>query len=118
MRPNSVLAWQSLLTVVALVLSACSSPTSAPPAQPTAAQPTTAQAQPTAAPQAAKVELRFAWWGSQDRHNRTIKAIVLFQQMHPNISITYEFAGFTDYFTKMATYATGGNLPDLMQQDY
>jgi multiple sugar transport system substrate-binding protein len=62
--------------------------------------------------------MRFAWWGSQDRHNRTIKAIELFQQMHPNITITYEFAGFTDYFTKMATYATGGNLPDLMQQDY
>src|SRR5262249_2505049 len=27
-------------------------------------------------------------------------------------------AGFQDYFTKMTTQATGGNLPDLMQQDY
>jgi multiple sugar transport system substrate-binding protein len=62
--------------------------------------------------------MRFAWWGSQDRHNRTIKVIELFQQAHPNITFTYEFAGFDDYFTKMATYATGGNLPDLMQQDY
>jgi multiple sugar transport system substrate-binding protein len=62
--------------------------------------------------------MRFAWWGSQDRHNRTIKAIELFQQAHPNITITYEFANFNDYFTKMATYATGANLPDLMQQDY
>jgi multiple sugar transport system substrate-binding protein len=125
MRGHSVTAWHSILAVIALVLSACSSPTTSP--QPAAPQPTTgaapgAAAQPTAAPAAAatqgKVELRFAWWGSQDRHNRTIKAIELFQQMHPNITFTYEFAGFTDYFTKMATYATGGNLPDLMQQDY
>ncbi|HLZ28714.1 MAG TPA: extracellular solute-binding protein [Chloroflexota bacterium] len=130
MRRDSVLGWQSLLAVVALLVAACSSPAAAPapPAAapttaPAAAQPTTAPAaaQPTTAPAAAtgdKVELRFAWWGSQDRHNRTIKVIELFQQQHPNISITYEFAGFTDYFTKMATYATGGNLPDLMQQDY
>ncbi len=127
MRRHTLFAWQSVLAVIALVVSACSSPsTSPPPQQPAAttasgAAPATA-AQPTNAPAAAasqpKVEMRFAWWGSQDRHNRTIKAIELFQQMHPNITITYEFAGFTDYFTKMATYATGGNLPDLMQQDY
>jgi multiple sugar transport system substrate-binding protein len=113
---------------------AASAPTTAP-AAPAAAQPTTAPAAaaaPTSAPAAAaapttapaaqsnqpNVELRFAWWGSQDRHNRTIKAIELFEKQHPNISITYEFAGFQDYFTKMSTYATGGNLPDLMQQDY
>jgi multiple sugar transport system substrate-binding protein len=114
MRPRSVFGWH-LLTAAALILSACSaSSTPAPTSGPAAAQ-----ANPTAAAASAgKIELRFAWWGSQDRHNRTIKAIELFQQMHPNISITYEFAGFTDYFTKMATYATGGNLPDLMQQDY
>jgi multiple sugar transport system substrate-binding protein len=105
MRRRSLFAWHSVLAAVAMVAAACSSPST--PA-------------PTAAPQAAqqKVELRFAWWGSQDRHNRTIKAIELFQQKHPNITITYEFANFQDYFTKMATQATGGNLPDLMQQDY
>jgi multiple sugar transport system substrate-binding protein len=112
---------------VPLVLAACSSPAAPASNQPAAgAAPTTAAAKPaaaaTTAPAAAasgdKVELRFAWWGSQDRHDRTIKAIQLFEQMHPNISITYEFAGFQDYFTKMSTYATGGNLPDLMQQDY
>src|SRR5215471_734401 len=134
-------AWLTAMLSVPLVMAACSSPaapasnqpaagaapTSAPAAAPTsapAAAPTTAAAKPAAAPTTAaaasgeKIELRFAWWGSQDRHDRTIKAIQLFEQMHPNISITYEFAGFQDYFTKMSTYATGGNLPDLMQQDY
>jgi multiple sugar transport system substrate-binding protein len=103
---------------VPLVLSACSAPSPPTPTAGTAAGQAAAPA--TIGPGAAQgpVQLRFAWWGSQDRHNRTIRAIELFQQMHPNISITYEFANFQDYFTKMATYATGGNLPDLMQQDY
>jgi len=117
MRRDTLFAWQSVLAVIALVVSACSSPsTSSPAAQPTAASGAggAAAVAPTPAAAAAsgqKVEMRFAWWGSQDRHNRTIKAIELFQQMHPNISITYEFAGFTDYFTKMATYALAATYP-------
>ncbi len=63
-------------------------------------------------------ELRVAWWGSQDRHNRTIKAIELFQKKYPHIKVTYEFAGWGDYWTKMTTQAAGRNLPDVMQQDY
>jgi pectin-derived oligosaccharide transport system substrate-binding protein len=114
MRRHFVL---TLCSAVALVIAACSAPSIAPPPAATAGSGSAAATQPAAA-SGQKVELRFAWWGSQDRHNRTIKVIELFQQMHPNISITYEFAGFNDYFTKMATYATGGNLPDLMQQDY
>jgi multiple sugar transport system substrate-binding protein len=64
------------------------------------------------------VELRVAWWGSQDRHNRTIKAIELFQKKYPHIKVSYEFAGWLDYWTKMTTQAAGRNLPDVMQQDY
>src|SRR5215831_12201377 len=119
MRRIALPGWLRLMAVLPLVLSACSAPAApSPPAAP-------AQQQATAAPGAAKpaasgeaVQLRFAWWGSQDRHDRTIKAIQLFQQQHPNITMTYEFAGFQDYFTKMTTQASGGNLPDLMQQDY
>lgn len=115
MRRHSLFVWQSVLAATALMVAACSSPSTAPPPAATSAAPA---GQLTAAASGEKIELRFAWWGSQDRHNRTIRAIELFQQLHPNITITYEFAGFTDYFTKMSTYATGGNLPDLMQQDY
>jgi ABC-type glycerol-3-phosphate transport system substrate-binding protein len=75
---------------------------------------TPAVAQSSGAP----VDLRVAWWGSQDRHNRTIKAIELFQKKYPNIKVTYEFAGWSDYWTKMTTQAAGRNLPDVMQQDY
>jgi multiple sugar transport system substrate-binding protein len=77
---------------------------------PVAAQPAT--------PGATPVELRVAWWGSQDRHNRTIKAIELFQKKYPHIKVSYEFAGWQDYWTKMTTQAAGRSLPDVMQQDY
>jgi multiple sugar transport system substrate-binding protein len=68
--------------------------------------------------QTKKVELKFAWWGSQVRHEATIKVIELYQKLHPNVSISYEFAGFDDYWMKMTTMAAGGQLPDIMQQDY
>jgi multiple sugar transport system substrate-binding protein len=65
-----------------------------------------------------KVELKIAWWGSQVRHEKTIKVIELYQKLNPNVNITYEFAGWDDYWTKMTTMAAGGQLPDIMQQDY
>ncbi len=65
-----------------------------------------------------QVELRIAWWGSQNRHDRTIKVIEMFMKEHPNITITYEPSGWNDHWTKMSTQAAGGNLPDIMQQDY
>jgi len=80
---------------------------------PTPVPPTVA---PTTAPQ--PVNLRIAWWGSQARHDRTIKVIELFQQKYPNIKIAYDFALWDDYWVKMNTQAAGNNLPDIMQQDY
>jgi multiple sugar transport system substrate-binding protein len=64
------------------------------------------------------VELRIAWWGSQNRHDRTIAAIELYEQENPNVNIVYEFNGWEDHWTKLATMAAGGNLPDIIQQDY
>lgn len=63
------------------------------------------------------VTLRIAWWGSQDRHNRTLKVIELFQQKYPYIKIVPEYAGWGDYWTKLNTQAAGRNLPDVIQHD-
>lgn len=65
-----------------------------------------------------QIELRIAWWGSQNRHERTIEVIEMFMKEHPNITITYEPSGWNDHWTKLATQAAGGNLPDIIQQDY
>lgn len=105
-----------VMSVVMLVsLFGCAAPATPAPA----AQPTAAAAQPTKAAAAnEKIELRLTWWGSQARHDKTIKVIEMFQAKYPNITITYEFAGWADYWTKMTTQAAGNNLPDIMQQDY
>jgi multiple sugar transport system substrate-binding protein len=64
------------------------------------------------------VELRIAWWGSQNRHDRTIAVIELYEEMNPNVSIVYEPSGWDDHWTKLATQAAGGDLPDIIQHDY
>ncbi len=64
------------------------------------------------------VELRIAWWGSESRTTRTIAVIEMFEEKYPHIKITYEFATWPDHWTKLATQAAGGNLPDIMQHDY
>ncbi|MCW5850546.1 MAG: sugar ABC transporter substrate-binding protein [Anaerolineae bacterium] len=119
---RSMTTWLRLiaLALVALVALACGGggTATAPAQQQPAQQP--AQQQPAQQAPAAKgpVEIRVAWWGSQDRHDRTIKAIELFMKKNPDIKVTYEFAVWDDYWTKMTTQAAGNSLPDVMQQDY
>lgn len=64
------------------------------------------------------IELRVAWWGSQDRHDRTLKAIALFEELNPHIKVLPEYSGWADYWPLVTTQAAGRNLPDVMQQDY
>jgi multiple sugar transport system substrate-binding protein len=64
------------------------------------------------------VELTFAWWGSQTRHDRTQEVIDLFEEQNPNINIKAEFSGWEGYWEKLATRAAGKNLPDLVQMSY
>ncbi|MCM8900211.1 extracellular solute-binding protein [Caldicoprobacter algeriensis] len=65
-----------------------------------------------------KAELRIFWWGSQDRHDRTIKVIEMFEEKNPDVSIQYEFSGWDGYWEKVAALAAANNLPDVFQQDY
>lgn len=61
------------------------------------------------------VSLRIMWWGSQARHDATLKVIELFEKKYPNIKISPEYMGNDGYFDKLATQIAGGNPPDLMQ---
>ena len=65
-----------------------------------------------------KVDIKIIWWGSQTRHEGTIKVIELYKKQNPHIGITYEFFSWAGYWTKVTTMAAGGQLPDVMQQDY
>jgi len=67
------------------------------------------------APSNQKVELRMTWWGSQVRHDATLKVIELFEKKHPNIKINGEYLGSDGYWDKLNTQIAGGNAPDLIQ---
>lgn len=64
-----------------------------------------------------EIKLRMTWWGSQNRHDRTLKVIDLFEQEYPHIKIASEFSGWEGYWEKLATQAAGQNLPDIIQMD-
>lgn len=63
-------------------------------------------------------ELRLTWWGSQNRHDKTIAVVEMYEAANPDVDIVYEFANFNDYWTKLNTQAAGNELPCVMQQDY
>jgi multiple sugar transport system substrate-binding protein len=63
------------------------------------------------------VKLRIMWWGSQDRHDATLKAIEAYKKKNPNVSFEPEYQAFDGYLDKMSTIAAAKNLPDLVQLD-
>lgn len=58
--------------------------------------------------------MRIAWWGSQERHNATIKALDEYAEQK-NTKFSYEYTSWTSYFENLATQAVGNNLPDIIQ---
>ena len=64
-----------------------------------------------------KINLRFAWWGEQPRHDYTLKVIKLFEEKNPDIHIEFEFSNWDDYWKRLAPMAAANQLPDIMQMD-
>jgi multiple sugar transport system substrate-binding protein len=62
--------------------------------------------------------LRFAWWGNTTRDDRTIKAVQLFMEKNPGVTVETEPTQWDGYWPKLNTQAAAGSLPDIMQQDY
>lgn len=72
----------------------------------------------TSAPSGDKVTLSLCWWGNQTRNDVTKKAVDLYMELNPNVEIKVEFTDWPGYWDKLSTMAAGGNLPDIIQQDY
>ncbi|MCM3702039.1 ABC transporter substrate-binding protein [Paenibacillus macerans] len=100
-------SWVLLLLVLMLTVTACSGGAGNKPKE--------EGAETNGAGTTDKVTLRIMWWGSQARHDATLKVIDLFQDQYPNITISPEYMGNDGYFDKLATQIAGGNPPDLMQ---
>lgn len=63
------------------------------------------------------VKLRIVWWGSQARHDATLKALDAYTKTHPNVTFEPEFSGIDGYADKLATQASAKNAPDIIQMD-
>ncbi|MCZ0704520.1 multiple sugar transport system substrate-binding protein [Natronobacillus azotifigens] len=64
-----------------------------------------------------QVSIRVAWWGNQERHDMTLEAIMLFEELHPNILVQPEYTGWDGYWERLNTQAAGRNLPDVIAMD-
>lgn len=63
------------------------------------------------------VELRFAWWGSDERHTMTQEVIDLFEEQNPDIKIVGDFTDWGSYWDKLATTTAANDAPDIMTQE-
>ncbi|SFL87113.1 ABC-type glycerol-3-phosphate transport system, substrate-binding protein [Paenibacillus sp. 1_12] len=63
------------------------------------------------------VKLRIVWWGSQARHDATLKALDAYTKKYPNVTFEPEFSGFDGYAEKLATQAAARNAPDIIQMN-
>ncbi len=62
-----------------------------------------------------ETELRVSWWGATGRDEKYLAIIEEYGKLNPDISITPEYAGWADYWGKMATLVAAKNLPDVHQ---
>ncbi|QBI55007.1 ABC transporter substrate-binding protein [Streptomonospora litoralis] len=63
------------------------------------------------------VELRFSWWGADDRHSTTQEVIKRFEEAHPDINVTGEYTDWSSYWDRLATNAAANDAPDIMTQE-
>ncbi|WP_251152317.1 extracellular solute-binding protein [Cellulosimicrobium sp. Marseille-Q4280] len=63
------------------------------------------------------VEIRFAWWGSDTRHQTTQEIIDLFEEKNPDITVVPDFTDWSGYWDKLATSVAAGDAPDVITQE-
>jgi ABC-type glycerol-3-phosphate transport system substrate-binding protein len=98
-------------TMLAATLAACGVKKEEQPASGTTAPAATAAAGKT------PVKLRILWWGSQPRHDATLKALDLYTKKNPNVTFEPEYQSFDGYIDKLSTQAAAKNTPDVFQMD-
>jgi multiple sugar transport system substrate-binding protein len=62
-------------------------------------------------------EIRFAWWGSDSRHESTQKIIEAFEAENPDITVVPDFTDWDGYWDKLATSVAAGDTPDVITQE-
>lgn len=65
-----------------------------------------------------KTTVTILWWGSQTRHDLTVKLIEKFEELNPDIDIVMDYSDWGGYWTKLPAQVAGGQTPDVFQMDY
>ncbi len=60
------------------------------------------------------VQLRFCWWGNDQRTQATLKVIDMYMKKNPNVKIEAEYNGKSDA-AKIATQLASGTIADIVQ---
>ncbi|WP_379135765.1 ABC transporter substrate-binding protein [Paenibacillus sp. sgz500958] len=66
-----------------------------------------------------EINLKFIWWGKEQRKQSTLKVIELYEKSHPNVHITTEdYSVKDDVATQLAIETADEDTADIMQMDY
>ncbi|KAB8145835.1 extracellular solute-binding protein [Chloroflexia bacterium SDU3-3] len=111
----------SAASLLCMLLASCTMAPAAATPQPTQAAtppPASTSAPTPTAGTSAPVTLRVAWWGSKNRHDRTLQVIDLFEKAHPNVTVVPVYVDFKDYWDLLGKQEAEGTTIDVIQQDY
>lgn len=64
------------------------------------------------------VELRFSWWGSDNRHKAIQEVIALYEKKHPNVKIKAEYGAWDGWQQNILTQLGGQTEADIIQVNY
>ncbi|MBB6119945.1 ABC transporter substrate-binding protein [Nocardiopsis algeriensis] len=63
------------------------------------------------------VELRYSWWGADDRHSTLQQVIDIFEAQNPDIQVVADYTDWGSYWDRLATSTAAGDAPDIMMQE-
>lgn len=111
----------TLIALLTMLLAACVAPaaeTTAPADEPAAEAAAPVEVNTEGLPEytGEPAELRMGWWGNDDRADRTMRVIELFEAAYPDITVIGEpNGGAGDHFQILDTQLAANNAPDIIQ---
>ena len=68
--------------------------------------------------QKGQIDIEFSWWGNDARNKYTLKAVELFEELHPEISVKCSYSEWSGYETRNKVWMTSDTEADVMQINY
>jgi oligogalacturonide transport system substrate-binding protein len=63
-------------------------------------------------------EIAFSWWGNDERHLYTMNAVDLFQELNPEISVSYRYGSWNGFEKRTKVWMASRKEADVMQINY